>query len=89
MRLETEIEKKVKGIIIKIRNLRNTKEYSQGYVGDRLGIGQVAYHKLENGKTKIKLEMLLKLATILEVDANYFFEINTVNFKKSNNEILS
>lgn len=33
------IEEKVEKIISKVRNLRIQKEYSQEYVGDRLGIG--------------------------------------------------
>lgn len=74
MQEEKKIEEKVKEITINIRNLRIKKEYSQEYVGDRLGIGQVAYHKLENGKTKLKLDTILKLATIFEVDANCLFD---------------
>tara|TARA_R110002049_G_scaffold1803_1_gene13686 strand:+ start:1734 stop:1958 length:225 start_codon:yes stop_codon:yes gene_type:complete len=70
MYLEKDVRKKVKEIITKIRNLRNQKEYSQEYVGDKLGIGQVAYHKLENGKTSLKIEVVLKLAIILEVETS-------------------
>lgn len=65
------IEEKVEEIITKIRILRIQKEYSQEYVGDRLGIGQVAYHKLENGKTKLKIEMLIRLSIILEEEISY------------------
>jgi len=68
------IEEKVEKIISKVRNLRIQKEYSQEYVGDRLGIGQVAYHKLENGKTKLKIGVLIKLALILEKEISYFVE---------------
>ncbi|GAB7257665.1 helix-turn-helix transcriptional regulator [uncultured Polaribacter sp.] len=74
MGLESDIEKKVKGIISKIKLLRNKKEYSQEYVGDRLGIGQVAYHKLENGKTSLKIDVLLKLAVILEVETSFILK---------------
>jgi len=68
------IEEKVEKIISKVRNLRIQKEYSQEYVGDRLAIGQVAYHKLENGKTKLKIGVLIKLALILEKEISYFIE---------------
>ena len=74
MYLEKDVRKKVKEIITKIRNLRNQKEYSQEYVGDKLGIGQVAYHKLENGKTSLKIEVVLKLAIILEVETSYILD---------------
>ncbi|WP_438988231.1 helix-turn-helix domain-containing protein [Polaribacter sp.] len=74
MQTNNLIEEKVEKIISKVRNLRIQKEYSQEYVGDRLGIGQVAYHKLENGKTKLKIGVLIKLALILEKEISYFIE---------------
>ncbi|TXD47245.1 helix-turn-helix domain-containing protein [Polaribacter sp. IC073] len=72
--MESIIEKKIKAITIKRRNLRTQKKHSQEYVGDRLGIRQIAYHKLENGKTILKVEIMLKLAVILGVGDNYFME---------------
>jgi|SaaInl0LU_22_DNA_1037365.scaffolds.fasta_scaffold09815_3 transcriptional regulator with XRE-family HTH domain len=74
MQTNNLIEEKVEKIISKVRILRIQKEYSQEYVGDRLGIGQVAYHKLENGKTKLKIGVLIKLALILEKEISYFVE---------------
>ena len=58
----------------RIRSLRLEKEYTQDYIGERLGINQRTYHRLENGKSQLKVETLLKLATILEVDASYFLQ---------------
>lgn len=63
-----------KEVVTKIRNIRIQKEYSQEYIGVRLGIGQVVYHKLENGKTKLKIEILIKLAIILKVEISCFLE---------------
>jgi transcriptional regulator with XRE-family HTH domain len=34
-------------------------------------MSQIAYHKLENGKTQLKVEILLELANILEVKESY------------------
>tara|TARA_B110000090_G_C13105569_1_gene340269 strand:+ start:414 stop:635 length:222 start_codon:yes stop_codon:yes gene_type:complete len=67
-------KKRTKEILHKIRKRRIEKEYSQEYVGIQLGIGQVAYHKLENGKTRLRIDTLLQLATILDVNATYFLE---------------
>ena len=72
--MESAINKKLKEVRLKIRTQRVLKEYSQEYVGVQLGIGQVAYHKLERNKTKLSLDVLLKLAIVLEVDATYFLE---------------
>jgi transcriptional regulator with XRE-family HTH domain len=59
----------------RIRSLRLEKEYTQDYVGDRLGISQNSYHRLENGKSQLKVKTLLKLSTILEVDITYFLKL--------------
>jgi transcriptional regulator with XRE-family HTH domain len=59
----------------RIRSLRLEKEYTQDYVGDRLGMSQKSYHRLENGHSELKVKMLLKLSTILEVDVSYFLEV--------------
>lgn len=50
-----------------IRNFRNEKGLSQEYVAFQLGISQKSYSDIENGKTKMKNETLLKIAEILEV----------------------
>jgi len=45
--MEILIQQKLKEILFKIRNRRLEKEFTQTYVAEKLGIGQVAYHKLE------------------------------------------
>jgi len=35
---------------------------------------QKSYHRLETGKSQLKLDILFKLATILEVEVSYFFK---------------
>jgi transcriptional regulator with XRE-family HTH domain len=49
------------------------KGYSQNYVGGQLHMSQISYHKLENGKTALKVSTLLELAIILEVKESYLF----------------
>lgn len=58
----------------RIRLARLEKDYTQDYVGDRLFMTQKSYHRLETGKSQLKLDILFKLATILEVEVIYFFE---------------
>ena len=69
------LKEKVDLVRKRIRSLRQEKEYTQDYVGDRLGISQRSYHRIENGKTQLKIEILFRLAIIFEVDATYFLEI--------------
>ena len=58
----------------RIRTVRLDKEYTQDYIGDRLGMSQKSYHRLENGKCHLKAETLLRLAVILEVDVTSFLK---------------
>jgi transcriptional regulator with XRE-family HTH domain len=58
----------------RIRKIRVAKYYTQDYVGERLCMTQKSYHRLENGKSQLKLEVLFRLATILEVDVKSFLE---------------
>ena len=60
---------KVECILQKIRLSRMKKGYSQEYVGEMLNLSQYAYHKIENGKTKLNLKYFIMLCIILEVDA--------------------
>ena len=67
------MEEKLIAIRKKIKFTRLDKEYSQDYMGSRLFISQIAYHNLENGKSNLKIDTLLRIATILEVDVRDFF----------------
>jgi len=65
---KTEIEKELNTIRERIRMCRLRKGYSQEYMGQLLNISQYGYHKIENGKTKLHLENLLKISAILGVN---------------------
>ena len=65
----------------KIRMARLEKGYSQEYVASQLEKSQVAYNRLENGKTKLTLETLLLLSNIFEINVKYFFEFDEIEDK--------
>ncbi|MBU3010040.1 helix-turn-helix domain-containing protein [Polaribacter vadi] len=77
------MEEKLIAIRKKIKFARLKKEYSQYYMGCRLSTSQIAYHNLENGKSNIKIDTLLKIATILEVDVKDFFDFEELKKKGS------
>ncbi|SMO62307.1 helix-turn-helix domain-containing protein [Solitalea koreensis] len=52
----------------KIRQIRESKNYSQEYMALKLGISQNAYSKTELGHTTITLERLYEIAKILELN---------------------
>jgi transcriptional regulator with XRE-family HTH domain len=52
---------------LKIRKVREIKNFSQGYVADKLSVSQSTYSDIENGKQIINKEKLAKIASILDV----------------------
>ena len=55
----------------RLKLARMEKGYSQYYVGEQLHMSQISYHKIENGKTALKVRTLLELAIILKVKESY------------------
>lgn len=72
---------------LKIKKLRELRNYTQEYVADRIGLDQSAYSRLEKGDTKITFDRLTKIAEVLEVepedidafDEKQIFNITTQN----------
>lgn len=56
--------------LLKIRQIRNDKNFTQEFVADKIGISQSHYAKLENGNVKINLGMLQKIAEALEINVS-------------------
>lgn len=54
----------------RLRKARMAKGYSQEYIAVQLGITQSGYRKIENDETKLKVDTLLQLAHLLQVDAD-------------------
>ncbi len=67
-------EKELQLICDKIRKLRYDQGLSQEKVANHLNISQNAYHKIENGRTKLLVLTLLMLADVFKVSPNHFFE---------------
>jgi len=65
--LKKNIPQKIEKILENLRLQRIKKGYSQEYLGEQLGLSQVAYHKIENGKTKLQVKRLLELCMVLEI----------------------
>jgi DNA-binding XRE family transcriptional regulator len=65
--LKKDVPQKIEKILENLRLQRIKKGYSQEYLGEQLGLTQYAYHKIENGKTKLQLKCLLELCMVLEI----------------------
>jgi len=66
--MKKDVPQKVEKILATLRLQRIKKGYSQEYIGDQLGLSQYAYHKIENGKTKLQVKCLLELCEVLEIE---------------------
>jgi transcriptional regulator with XRE-family HTH domain len=54
----------------RIKGAREKRNYSQTYLAQELGISQKAYSKIETGETKLTVDNLFKIASILESTVN-------------------
>src|SRR5690606_41962999 len=75
----------------KIKTIRLSKNFTQVYLAEELGIDAANYSRLERGETKISTERLLKIAEILDIDLNLLLDESEINSKKElqeTNEIL-
>lgn len=55
-------------IIKRIKNYRLQMGYSQEKIAEKLNISQSAYAKLEKGVTRLDLERLYQICSILDID---------------------
>lgn len=51
----------------RIKELRSARKYTQEQVADRIGISRQKYARIENGSNNITLEILAKIASVLDV----------------------
>jgi transcriptional regulator with XRE-family HTH domain len=58
-----------------IRDSRLMRNYSQDYLALRLHISQNAYSKIELGYTRVTLERIFFISSILDVDVNNLLAI--------------
>lgn len=72
---------------LRIKRLREFRNFTQQYLADKLEISQNAYSKIENGSTKLTIERLEQIARLLDVPVDtvlseksvFNFENNTIS----------
>ena len=52
---------------LRIKKLREFRNFTQQYLADKLDISQNAYSKIENGTTKLTIDRLEQIAKLLDV----------------------
>jgi len=74
---------KAKAIAGNIRKIRGFRNYTQDYLAAKLGISQNAYSKLELGYSKLTLERLFDVSTILDVEIMQILNFQESDFVQS------
>lgn len=54
----------------RIRTLRTAKQYTQEQIAEKIGISRQKYARIENGTNSITLDILSKIANILDVSVS-------------------
>lgn len=68
------VKEEYEAILNKLTSIRQEKGYTQYQVGERLGISDNAYSKLENGHTKLDVQRLIFILKIFDVNLSDFFK---------------
>ncbi|GLU54300.1 helix-turn-helix domain-containing protein [Dyadobacter frigoris] len=66
--MKVVVEAKLKAVATNVRKIREYRGYPQEYLAVKLGISQNAYSKIELGYTRLTVERLLEITSILEID---------------------
>ena len=61
-----------------LKDLRESNYYTQDYIARILNVGQRTYCDYEQGKTRIPIDSIIKLAMLYNVDLNYICGISSI-----------
>ena len=64
---------------VRIRTARKRKSYTQEQLAELLSISVVYISQIENGKTKLSLEMLVNLASLLDSEPGWLLSGTVLN----------
>ncbi len=73
----------------KIRQLRIERGFSQEELSEKIDISPRHMCTIENGNSFPSIETFIKIAQILEIDINEFFNLTKINDDKLRNEIYN
>lgn len=71
----------------RIKKYRESKNYTQAYMAESLGISQNTYSKIESGGIKLTVDRLNKIASVLEIPVEDILSSDTQSFVFNNSSI--
>lgn len=72
---------------LRIKRIREYRNYTQQFMADKLELSQNAYCKVENGTTKLTIDRLEEIAKILDVPVENILSSEKQVFNLENNTI--
>ena len=69
---------------LKIRKLRELKNYSQEFMADQLGISQNVYGRIERSEQELTIDRLYRIAEILKIKAVDLLESELAHLIQNN-----
>ena len=72
--------------MLRLRELRKNKGYTQQYIADVLDMSRVNYTNIENGKRRLDSRRLAKLADLLEVSTDYLLGYGEFEYERSKSD---
>ena len=66
----------------RVKQLRNARKLTQSQLAERVGITDKYMSRIETDGENITIEILINLANVLEVDANYLLQSNIAACQK-------
>ena len=72
---------------LRIKKIREFRNFTQQYLADKLDISQNAYSKIENGTTKLTIDRLEQVAKLLDVPMDSLLSSEKQVLNVENNSI--
>lgn len=69
-----------------IKKLRELKNFNQNAMAEMLGISQKTYSNIENSGNNVTVEVIEKIAAILQVSFNKILELNAESIFNNNSQ---
>lgn len=63
----------------KIKFIRSSKNWTQEYVAEKLGISTNSYAKIERGETNVNFSRLQQIADVMEIELPHLLDLNDKN----------
>ncbi|MFC4143326.1 helix-turn-helix domain-containing protein [Pedobacter mendelii] len=81
--MEDLLALKTKNVAGNIRKIREYRDYTQDYLAAKLKISQNAYSKIELGYSKLTIDRMFQIASILEIEVTRLLTLDHAELIKT------